>query len=109
MSTNTRSVGPSVAAPQGKSPFEQQRDALVSEIAVSLEHVLQNINKLNRSLEGIIAVGNEFYSVEALWSQFETVMGKAPDLDEDKNSNNIDLDESNVDDPETALTDDSRL
>ena len=40
----------------------------------SLESVLQNINKLNRSLEGVIAVGNEFSSVEALWSQFENVM-----------------------------------
>ncbi|MCJ1376419.1 hypothetical protein MMC20_007661 [Loxospora ochrophaea] len=59
-----------------KSYFEQQRDALVGEIAVSLEHVLQNINKLNRSLEGVIAVGNEFGSVEALWSQFENVMAK---------------------------------
>ncbi|KAI9836752.1 MAG: hypothetical protein M1837_003240 [Sclerophora amabilis] len=59
-----------------KSYFEQQRDALAGEIAVSLEHVLQNINKLNRSLEGVIAVGNEFGSVEALWSQFEGVMAK---------------------------------
>lgn len=41
-----------------------------------MEHVLQNINKLNRSLEGVIAVGNEFSSVEALWSQFENVMAK---------------------------------
>jgi DASH complex subunit DAD1 len=65
---------------------------------------LANINKLNRSLEAVIAVrwipppflslthkrlphppghllknpkvGNEFSSVEALWSQFETVMGR---------------------------------
>ncbi|KAK8209968.1 DASH complex subunit Dad1, partial [Phyllosticta paracitricarpa] len=58
----------------GKSYFEQQREALVGEIAVSLESVLQNINRLNRSLEGVIAVGNEFGSVEALWSQFENVM-----------------------------------
>ncbi|KAF2103124.1 hypothetical protein NA57DRAFT_72107 [Rhizodiscina lignyota] len=56
--------------------FEQQRALLVGEIAQSMEHVLQNINKLNRSLEGIIAVGNEFSSVEALWSQFENVMAK---------------------------------
>ena len=42
----------------------------------SFEHVLANINKLNRSLEAIITVGNEFSSVEALWSQFEGVMGK---------------------------------
>lgn len=63
----------------------------------SLELVLQNINKLNRSLEGVIAVwdehevleisikadtripgqvGNEFSAVEALWSHFENVMAK---------------------------------
>jgi hypothetical protein len=77
----------------------------------SFEHVLANINKLNRSLEAVIAVshvmschvmpgpafflegfgpgdgvcltvrqvGNEFSSVEALWSQFETVMAKEPE------------------------------
>jgi len=67
----------------------------------SFEHVLANINKLNRSLEAVITVrppsllslcsavgecdadwrggekvGNEFSSVEALWSQFEGVMAK---------------------------------
>ncbi|KAG4294160.1 hypothetical protein FPRO06_00745 [Fusarium proliferatum] len=42
----------------------------------SFEHVLANINKLNRSLEAVTAVGNEFSSVEALWSQFENVMDK---------------------------------
>lgn len=41
-----------------------------------MEHVLQTINKLNRNLEGVIAVGNEFGAVEALWSQFENVMAK---------------------------------
>jgi DASH complex subunit DAD1 len=41
----------------------------------SLEQVLQQINALNRSLEGIIEIGNEFASVEALWSQFESIMG----------------------------------
>ena len=81
------------------SYFEQQRAALVGEVAMvptlpifstishlypntvckSLEHVLQNLNRLNRNLEGIIAVGNEFSSVEALWSQFENVMAKDGD------------------------------
>ncbi|KAM4059985.1 DASH complex subunit dad1 domain-containing protein [Hirsutella rhossiliensis] len=56
--------------PRDKSYFEQQREAL------SFEHVLANINKLNRSLEAVVAVGNEFSSVEALWSQFENVMAK---------------------------------
>ncbi|KAH8684417.1 DASH complex subunit Dad1-domain-containing protein, partial [Tricladium varicosporioides] len=64
-----------------KSYFEQQREALLAEIGVSFEHVLANINKLNRSLEGVIAVGNEFSSVEALWSTFENVMAKDPDAD----------------------------
>ncbi|WEW57380.1 Dolichyl-diphosphooligosaccharide-protein glycosyltransferase subunit dad1 [Emydomyces testavorans] len=58
------------------SYFEQQREELLREISLSFEQVLQNINRLNRNLESVIAVGNEFSSVEALWSQFETVMGK---------------------------------
>ncbi|KAJ6781264.1 hypothetical protein PWT90_09198 [Aphanocladium album] len=66
----------SVGASRDKSYFEQQREALLGDIAMSFEQVLGNINKLNRSLESIIAVGNEFSSVETLWSQFENVMGK---------------------------------
>jgi len=58
------------------SEFELRRAALVGEIGESLEQVLAQINALNRSLEGIIEIGNEFSSVEALWSQFETVMGR---------------------------------
>ena len=65
-----------------------------------MEQVLGNVNRLNRNLESIIAVrspspstssvykwwmihglikkqvGNEFGSVEALWSQFEHFMGR---------------------------------
>lgn len=37
------------------------------------------MNKLNRSLEEVIAVGKEFSPVEALWSQFENVMAKDPE------------------------------
>ncbi|EEA28891.1 Dolichyl-diphosphooligosaccharide-protein glycosyltransferase subunit dad1 [Talaromyces marneffei ATCC 18224] len=58
-----------------RSEFESQRSELVREIALGMESVLQYINRLNRNLESIIAVGNEFSSVEALWSQFENVMG----------------------------------
>lgn len=43
-----------------KSYFEQQRELLISDVAASLESVLQNINKLNRSLEGVIAVCHAF-------------------------------------------------
>ncbi|QUC23808.1 uncharacterized protein UV8b_08049 [Ustilaginoidea virens] len=59
-----------------KTYFEEQRQALILDIATSFEHVLANINKLNRGLEDVIKVGNEFSAVEALWSQFENVMGK---------------------------------
>jgi len=58
------------------SEFEVRRAALIGDIGESLEQVLSQINALNRSLEGIIEIGNEFSSVEALWSQFETVMGR---------------------------------
>ncbi|KAK9237941.1 DASH complex subunit Dad1-domain-containing protein [Lipomyces kononenkoae] len=75
-----------------KSYFEKQRDALVAEIAVSLEHVLSNINTLNRSLEGAIAVGKEFESVSTLWSTFYDSMAhdNHGDVDEE------DLDEERV-------------
>ncbi|BCS29551.1 uncharacterized protein APUU_71121A [Aspergillus puulaauensis] len=44
----TRSTSPTV--------FEQQREELVREIAVGMEQVLQNINRLNRNLESVISV-----------------------------------------------------
>lgn len=50
--------------------FEKQRDLLIAEIATSMDSVLNNINALNRSLEGAIAVGKEFESVATLWSSF---------------------------------------
>ncbi|KAI1337598.1 DASH complex subunit Dad1-domain-containing protein [Xylariaceae sp. FL0016] len=81
MASNARAT--SAMGSRERSYFEQQREELIGEIAMSFEHVLANINKLNRSLEAVVAVGNEFSSVEALWSQFENVMAK--DTDEDKN------------------------
>ncbi|KAK4899562.1 Dolichyl-diphosphooligosaccharide-protein glycosyltransferase subunit dad1 [Elasticomyces elasticus] len=73
--------------------FEQQRALLVGDVAASLENVLQNINKLNRSLEGVIAVGNEFGQVEALWSQFVNVMAKNPEKEESKDTKDAAADE----------------
>ena len=83
----------------------------------SLEQVLTQINTLNRSLEGIIEaclplppraaifptqlrcqrltcgsparqIGNEFSSVEALWSQFENVMSRPEEENGNSHSNN---------------------
>ncbi|KAL1969657.1 hypothetical protein VTN77DRAFT_8210 [Rasamsonia byssochlamydoides] len=73
---STSASGPAkAAATHQPTVFEQQREELIREIALGMENVLQNINRLNRNLESIIAVGNEFSSVEALWSQFENFMG----------------------------------
>ncbi|KAI9834162.1 MAG: hypothetical protein M1826_005273 [Phylliscum demangeonii] len=80
-------AGPPPSMTAGRMQFEQQRAELRNEIALltshdierpvqSLHHALQGLNKLNRNLEGVISVGNEFSSVEALWSQFENVMSK---------------------------------
>ncbi|OQE32875.1 hypothetical protein PENFLA_c001G07271 [Penicillium flavigenum] len=68
--------------------FEQQREELVREIAVGMEQVLQNMNRLNRNLESVIAVGNEFGSVEALWSQFENFMGRPEEQGEEAGNSN---------------------
>lgn len=35
-----------------------------------MEHVLSNLNALNRSLENVISVGREFENVGDLWSKF---------------------------------------
>ncbi|TGO10368.1 hypothetical protein BTUL_0137g00250 [Botrytis tulipae] len=56
MSSST-SRFPRSSTPPEKSYFEQQREIILGEIAI---------------------VGNEFSSVEALWSQFENVMAKDP-------------------------------
>ncbi|KAF4549195.1 DASH complex subunit DAD1-like protein [Elsinoe fawcettii] len=73
------------AAPD-KTYFEQQRELLLNEIATNMENVLQNINRLNRNLEGVIAVGNEFSQVEGLWSQFENVMARPEDAAKDESA-----------------------
>ncbi|KAF2083436.1 hypothetical protein K490DRAFT_15160, partial [Saccharata proteae CBS 121410] len=59
MSTNRAAAASTNGAPAERSYFEQQREELFSEIAQSMEHVLQNINRLNRSLESVIAVSVE--------------------------------------------------
>lgn len=80
MSTNARED-------QEPTEFEIRRAEIVSQIGDSLEQVLTQINALNRSLEGIIEIGNEFASVEALWSQFETVLGQHNEDDSNKEQN----------------------
>jgi len=55
MASSPATATPASAAGE-KSFFEQQRDQLRSEIALAMEHVLMNMNTLNRNMESIIAV-----------------------------------------------------
>ncbi len=64
----------------GLTYFEKQRDLLISEIAISMDSVLNNINALNRSLEGVIQVGKEFDSVSQLWSNFYDSIAQAEQI-----------------------------
>ncbi|KAK4067933.1 hypothetical protein Trihar35433_6493 [Trichoderma harzianum] len=73
---DTRTSGPGTAS--SRAYFEQQREALVGDIA---------------------EVGNEFSSVEALWSQFENVMGK--DEEANKQTEQQDAAKHNDDNDET--------
>ncbi|EWC48418.1 hypothetical protein DRE_02187 [Drechslerella stenobrocha 248] len=59
-----------------KSYFETQREALIEEICKAFDQVLLNLNHLNRSLEGLADVGQEFTEIESLWSKFDTVMSQ---------------------------------
>ncbi|KAK6363694.1 hypothetical protein TWF730_001114 [Orbilia blumenaviensis] len=59
-----------------KTFFESQREALIEEICKAFDQVLLNLNHLNRSLEGLAGVGQEFTEIEALWSKFDSVMSQ---------------------------------
>jgi len=56
MSSSPASTSAAAQGPTEKSFFEQQRDQLRGEIALAMEHVLMNMNTLNRNMESITAV-----------------------------------------------------
>ncbi|KAG5519413.1 hypothetical protein PMAC_002040 [Pneumocystis sp. 'macacae'] len=62
----------------GRLIFEKQREALISQVAQSMEQIITNLNILNRNMESFIAVavGKEFESVSTLWKMFHDVLSK---------------------------------
>lgn len=60
--------------------FEKQRDLLISEISISMDSVLNNLNSLNRSIESSVQVGKEFKSVSNLWSNFYDGLNQVEEL-----------------------------
>jgi hypothetical protein len=51
-----------------------------------MESVLSNLNALNRSLEGVIAVGKEFEGVSELWQVFYSTINEQK-VDGEKDTN----------------------
>jgi DASH complex subunit DAD1 len=113
MSTNSH---PNDSNPPAASYFQTQRALLLSEIAQvdspashpallmtqSMDSVLTNLNRLNRSLESIIAIGNEFGNVEALWSTFEGVMGDGAGTQEEQREERQDGEDAGADDDDAG-------
>jgi len=99
MSTNSH---PADSGAPAASYFQTQRALLLSEIAQSMDSVLTNLNRLNRSLESIIAIGNEFGNVEALWSTFEGVMGDGASGQEEPREERQDEEDEGAEDDETG-------
>ncbi|VVT50151.1 uncharacterized protein SAPINGB_P002626 [Magnusiomyces paraingens] len=62
--------------PDVRSPFERERDVLVTQITESMNNVLNNLNALNRALEGVVEVGKEFESISALWNNYYDGMAR---------------------------------
>lgn len=71
--TNTETSGNRT---NGRLIFEKQRDALIGQVAQSLEQIIMNLNILNRNAESFIAVGKEFESMSTLWKMFHDVLSQ---------------------------------
>ncbi|CED82027.1 dash complex subunit dad1 [Phaffia rhodozyma] len=63
----------------GRSPFDRERDRLLSEISKDFEEILGNANGYNRRLEEALQVGGGFKHMADLWGRFGELMreGKA--------------------------------
>ncbi|CAG8774654.1 5275_t:CDS:2 [Cetraspora pellucida] len=57
-----------------RTTFQKQKESLINDIALGLEQVINNINVLNKNLEGAIAIGKEFENVASLWKNFNSAI-----------------------------------
>ncbi|KAG0026124.1 hypothetical protein BGZ82_009624 [Podila clonocystis] len=62
--------------------FEGERARLVSHINIEMSQAISNINILNRHLETIITIGQEFDHLSSLWSHFNSKEPIGDDNDE---------------------------
>ncbi|CAG8467227.1 11844_t:CDS:2 [Cetraspora pellucida] len=57
-----------------RTTFQKQKESLINDIALGLEQVINNINILNKNLEGAIAIGKDFENVASLWKNFNSAI-----------------------------------
>ncbi|ORX54386.1 hypothetical protein DM01DRAFT_1335532 [Hesseltinella vesiculosa] len=56
------------------SQFEVDHAKLLEKVTQGLDQLVTNLNHLNRNLETINTIGNEFEAPAYLWSQFHTAV-----------------------------------
>ncbi|CAG8724779.1 31215_t:CDS:2 [Gigaspora margarita] len=65
-----------------RTTFQKQKETMINDIALGLEQVINNMNVLNKNLEGVIAIGKEFENVSSLWKNFNrAIITSASDED----------------------------
>ncbi|ODQ65020.1 DASH complex subunit DAD1 [Nadsonia fulvescens var. elongata DSM 6958] len=104
--------GTSFSNEDTRTYFEKQRDALLADISMSMENVLNNINALNRDLEGAFDVGKEFRNVSVLWSHFYQGLpnyGMSPDEGEQPENAPADVQEKDEVVPESLTEGEEEL
>ncbi|KAH7057923.1 DASH complex subunit Dad1-domain-containing protein [Linnemannia elongata] len=62
--------GGQATAASEAAAFEAERNRLITNIQIEMGQVLSNVNILNRNLETIITIGQEFEQLSQLWKYF---------------------------------------
>ncbi|KAG0053750.1 hypothetical protein BGZ89_002830 [Linnemannia elongata] len=62
--------GGQATAASEAAAFEAERNRLITNIQIEMGQVLSNVNILNRNLETIITIGQEFEQLSQLWKHF---------------------------------------
>eukprot|EP00762_Andalucia_godoyi_P000393 ANDGO_03220.mRNA.1 DASH complex subunit DAD1 len=53
-----------------EAAFEKERDGILSEISITLNDVVNNLDTLNRNMETVLQVGKSIQDISSAWSTF---------------------------------------
>ncbi|KAG0050721.1 hypothetical protein BGZ83_004505 [Gryganskiella cystojenkinii] len=65
-----------------QAAFESERARLVTDINLEMSQVIANVNNLNRNLETIITIGQEFEQLSLLWKNFHASTSQLQEEDD---------------------------